>query len=480
MATIILGSQWGKQLLPCPAISALGDDTDVMLTRLRSIKENLPISSPPERRFARELRVVTMLCELQMLFRQDIGAALLTQIGSANGVSYSFHLLPSGLVNPKCINFIGSGVVFHVPSFFKELKELDDKGLANVYDRIFVSDRVHIDLDLHAAVDGLEEIELGGGAQDWYHRPWNNKFNPISHLRGYANLSLLRSLLQRKSKQSSLFEIQANRNGIRLAEVFNEKLFESKLRQLAKGYKARYGDLLQYDVEEELARFNEYRPELAKYAIDGVVFMSDAQKKNTPLLVEGANYVTSSSTTLAGICSGLTLNPKKIGEVIGVVKAYTTRVGAGAFKTEDLGEVGNKLQEIGREWGVSTGRRRRTGWLDLVVVKYSASVNFYTALNLTKLDVLDTFETIKIAIAYKDPETGEELPSYPADLDALDRAEVVYHEMPGWNTSTENAKTYYDLPKQARAYVEFIENFVDVKIKWIGTGPDRESMIKRA
>ncbi|KAM5377417.1 hypothetical protein ACJZ2D_004956 [Fusarium nematophilum] len=174
--------------------------------------------------------------------------------------------------------------------------------------------------------------------------------------------------------------------------------------------------------------------------------------------------------------------------------ADTTRVGAGAFKTEDTGEAGTKLQELGHKWGTSTGRRRRCGWqvvqhwiswillimrrLDLVIVRYSNSVNYYDSINLTKLDVLDTFETIKVAVAYR--LDGEELSSYPADLDALDRAEVVYKEFPGWQKSTTNCRTYYDLPQNARNYVEFIEKFVGVKIKWIGTGPDREAMITRA
>ncbi|KAI0205770.1 Adenylosuccinate synthetase [Astrocystis sublimbata] len=379
----------------------------------------------------------------------------------ANGVSYSFHLLPSGLINPKCMNFIGSGVVFHVPSFFKELAELEAKGLPSVHDRILVSDRVQIDLEMHVRADGLEEKELGEGKIG----TTNRGIGP-----SYAS--------------------KAARSGIRLAEVFNPELFETKLRRLADGYRKRFGDLFEYNIEDELARFNEYRPKLAKYAVDGVTFMRSAQESNTNILVEGANalmldidygsypFVTSSNTTLAGIIGGLTLNPKNLTEIIGVVKAYTTRVGQGAFKTEEFGEVGTQLQEIGREWGTSTGRRRRCGWLDLVVVKYSASINFYTALNLTKLDVLDTFETIKIAIAYK--VDGEELDSYPASLDILDKAEVVYHEMPGWQKPTTDAKSFYDLPKAARDYVEYIENFVGVKIKYIGTGPDRESMIKRS
>ncbi|KAM5388026.1 hypothetical protein ACJA88_001286 [Fusarium oxysporum] len=383
----------------------------------------------------------------------------------ANGVSYSFHLLPSGLINPKCMNFIGSGVVFNVPQFFKELQDLSDKGLEAVHDRIRVSDRVHIDLQLHIAADGLEEQELGEG-----------KIGTTGRGIGPS------------------YSCKAARSGIRLADVFNPKLFEQKLRRLADGYRKRYGDLFKYDVEEELAQFEEYRHKLRKYSVDGVSFMKSAQKSNTPILIEGANhkqgplqgkgmrseaggsspfiqalmldldygsypYVTSSNTSLAGIIGGLTLDPTKITEIIGVVKAYTTRVGSGAFKTEDTGEVGTKLQEIGREWGTSTGRRRRCGWLDLV------------------LDVLDTFETIRVATAYKID--GKEIDSYPADLDILDQCEVVYKDFPGWQTPTTNAKSFEDLPKEARAYVEFIEEYVGVKVKYIGTGPDREAMIKR-
>ncbi|PNP48804.1 hypothetical protein TGAMA5MH_00258 [Trichoderma gamsii] len=374
----------------------------------------------------------------------------------------AFHLLPSGLVNPNCRNLIGSAVVAHIPSFFSELETLERKGLENVHDRIFISDRVHIDLDLHVAVDGLEEVELG-----------DRKVGTTGRGIGPA------------------YSTKAARSGIRLAEVFNAELFDSKLRRLAAGYQKRYGDLLKYDVEEEIARFNEYRPKLRKYTVDAIAFMKDAQAKNTKILCEGANalmldldwgsypYVTSSSTGIGGMVTGLALDIRKIGEVVGVVKAYTTRVGFGAFKTEDLGEIGKKLQERGREWGTSTGRTRRCGWLDLVVVKYTTDVNHYTALNLTKLDVLDTFPTIKIATAYKDPETGEKLESYPASLDVLDRAEVIYHEMPGWNQSTTNVKTFEELPKEAQDYILFIEEFVGVKIKWVGTGPDREAMITR-
>ncbi|KAF5541499.1 adenylosuccinate synthetase [Fusarium mexicanum] len=389
------------------------------------------------------------------------------------------------------MNFIGSGVVFHVPSFFSELKELE-KNLTAVHDRILVSDRVNILLDLHIAVDGLEEEELGDAAIGTIRRG----IGPC-------------------------YQTSRARTGIKMADVFNPEVFEQKLRRLADGFQKRFGELLKYDIEDELARFDEYRQTLSKYVVDGVAFMRSAQESNMKIVVEGANYVgrsvsvkspvkergsgtwrlylfpfkqalmldvdygsypfvTSSSTTLAGIIGGLALNPKNITETVGVVKAYTTRVGAGAFKTEDTEEIGTKLQEIGREWGTSTGRRRRCGWLGKhnLNLSYSNSINYYDCLNLTKLDVLDTFETIKIAIAYKID--GEELDSYPADLDILNRAEVVYHEMPGWQKPTTNARTYYDLPRAAREYVEYIEKFVGVKIKYIGTGPDREAMIQRA
>ena len=161
-----------------------------------------------------------------------------------------------------------------------------------------------------------------------------------------------------------------------------------------------------------------------------------------------------------------------------MVKAYTTRVGAGPLPTEQLNESGEKLQSIGREWGVTTSRRRRCGWLDLVIVKFSTAVNHYTAMNLTKLDILDDFPEIQVATAYQ--LDGRALESFPADLQTLARAEVQYTTLPGWQKPTTGAKSYYDLPKNARAYVEFIEEFLGVKVKYIGTGPAREDMIGRS
>ncbi|RYP74880.1 hypothetical protein DL771_002801 [Monosporascus sp. 5C6A] len=272
-----------------------------------------------------------------------------------------------------------------------------------------VVDGVSYDFHLHICVDGLEEKELGG-----------------------------RNIGTTKRGIGPTYSSMASRNGITISEMFNEEVFERKLRNLAAGYKKRFGDLLEYDVEEELERFKKYRPDLANYVVDAVPLIADAQKKGSKILVEGCQammldikfgtypFVTSSNTGIGGIFTGLALNPRQIDHIIGVAKAYSTRVGSGCLPTELFDETGEKLP-----------------------------------------------------VAYRDPLTGATLESFPADIDLLERVDVVYHEMEGWNKPTTSAKAYYDLPKQARAYVEFIEEFIGVKVAWIGTGPGRGDMIFR-
>ncbi|RPB04197.1 Adenylosuccinate synthetase [Choiromyces venosus 120613-1] len=373
-----------------------------------------------------------------------------------NGITYDFHILPSGLVNPKCLNIIGSGVVVHVPSFFYELENIQKKGL-DTTNRIFVSDRAHLVFDLHQLVDGLEEVELGA-----------------------------KGIGTTRRGIGPTYSTKAARSGIRVYELFHWEEFEKKLRLLAAGYKRRFGDLLKYDVEEELARYKVYYETLRPYVVDAVVFIKHAFDTNKRVLVEGANalmldidygtypFVTSSNTGIGGAITGLAISPFKIKNIIGVVKAYTTRVGAGPFPTEQLNEVGDHLQSVGREFGVTTGRRRRCGWLDLVIVKYSTSVNHYTSLNLTKLDILDGLKEIKVAVGYR--VDGEELESFPADLTTLERVEPIYRIFPSWSTPTTKATSWDQLPVEAREYIEFIEEFVGVKVEHVGVGPGREHM----
>lgn len=371
---------------------------------------------------------------------------------------FDFHLLPSGLVNPRCAGFIGSGVVIHVPSFFTELDTLEKKGL-DASGRLFVSDRAHLVFDFHQIVDGLKEVELGGS-----------------------------SIGTTKKGIGPAYGSKASRSGLRVHHLYDQDLFATKFRNLVEGRIKRYGNF-EYDTEGEIARYRAFAERLRPFVVDGVTFIHTALAQNRRVLVEGANalmldidfgtypFVTSSSTSIGGVCTGLGIPPKLVGKTIGVMKAYTTRVGAGPFPTEQLNDDGVRMQEVGAEWGVTTGRRRRCGWLDLVVMKYSHMINGYSSLNLTKLDVLDAFDSIKVGVAYY--HNGVELASFPADLDLLAQVEVKYETLPGWKTDISKITEYDALPENCKNYVEFCEKFLGVPIQYIGVGAGRENMIYR-
>ncbi|KIV88478.1 adenylosuccinate synthase [Exophiala mesophila] len=418
-----------------------------------------------------------------------------------NDVTYDFHILPSGLINPSCqVNLIGTGCVVHIPSFFKELAALEQKGLEGVRDRILISDRAHVCFDLHSVVDGIAEdsrknIEGGKGV-----------------------------IGTTRKGIGPAYSDKVARKGVPFWMLVNEQQrWIQRLRDLDAGYRKSYPDapaLQAYSVEDEINKLQGLRAELQRYVVDQTPLLAQAVgtksstastigtngtlAQQTPnILIEGANallldidhgtypYVTSSNTGLGGVFTGLAgLSPQSLSapgsNVVGVVKAYTTRVGSGPFPTE-LDEAispvdadyGERLQRIGREFGVTTGRKRRCGWFDLVLVRYSAAVNCYTQLNLTKLDVLDDFDEIRVATGYK--VDGNLLPSFPADLDALEggKIEMVYKTFKGWKTQTTGIKTFAELPVQAREYIEYIEREVNIPIKWIGTGPKRSDMIVR-
>jgi len=375
-------------------------------------------------------------------------------------IKYDFHLLPSGLVSPKCISLIGPGVVVHVPSFFAELDALLQKGL-NCEGRLFLSDRAHLVFDFHQIVDGLKEVELGG-----------------------------KSIGTTKKGIGPAYSSKASRSGMRIHHLFDHETFAAKFRKLVEGRFKRYGHF-EYDTEGEIIRYKELAERLRPYVIDSLTYIHKAIDEKKRILVEGANalmldldfgtypFVTSSSTAIGGVCTGLGIPPKKIGTVIGVVKAYTTRVGGGPFPTEQLNDVGKYLQSVGAEVGVTTGRVRRCGWLDLVVLQHSTRVNGYDAFNLTKLDVLDGMKEIKVGVGYT--LDGKEMEGFPANLDLLERPgfEVKYETLPGWSEPIIDIREWNQLPANCRSYVEFIEKFLGVPVKWIGVGPGREAMIAK-
>lgn len=453
-------------------------------------------------------KLVDILCASASMCCRAAGGHNAGHTIVANGVTYDFHILPSGLINPSCtLNLIGGGCVVHLPSFFKELGALEEKGLQNVRQRVKISDRAQVCFDLHCAVDGISEEILrseDGG-------------------KGMIGTT--------KKGIGPCYSDKVGRKGVSIGMLASgpEAQWEKRLRTLHQGYISTYGEhaLSHYDVEAEVSRLKEFRRELASgdYTIDAMPVLSrtignkriasngvPAGAENSDLsryvLIEGANalmldidhgtypYVTSSNTGLGGVFTGLVgLDPLSLAHpessIIGVVKAYTTRVGSGPFPTElnstiphvtaEDARAGDELQRIGREFGVTTGRKRRCGWLDLVVLKYSLGVNSYTHLNFTKLDVLDSFSEIKIAVGYKNRRDGSEIPGFPANLDLLEpeHIEIVYKTMPGWKTETTGTREWEKLPKEAKDYVLFVEAEVGVPIKWIGTGPRREDMVVR-
>uniref|UniRef100_A0A671SB00 Adenylosuccinate synthetase n=1 Tax=Sinocyclocheilus anshuiensis TaxID=1608454 RepID=A0A671SB00_9TELE len=368
-----------------------------------------------------------------------------------DSVEYDFHLLPSGIINPMVTAFIGNGVVIHLPGLFEEAEKnvRKGKGLEGWENRLIISDRAHIVFDFHQAVDGVQEQERQQQAG--------------------------KNLGTTKKGIGPVYSAKAARSGLRICDLLAD--FQE--------FSERSGWLPHFLT----LFFQTYVDRIKPMVRDGVFFMYEAlHGPSKKILVEGANaalldidfgtypFVTSSNCTVGGVCTGLGMPPQNVGEVYGVVKTYTTRVGIGAFPTEQNNEIGELLQRRGKEVGVTTGRKRRCGWLDLVLIKYAHMINGFTALALTKLDILDVLPEIKVGVAYK--VDGEIIPHFPANQEVLQKVEVQYETLPGWKTDTSAARTFEELPENAQKYACYIEDHLGVPVKWIGVGKSRESMIQ--
>lgn len=370
---------------------------------------------------------------------------------------YFFHMVPSGLIQPKAVSVIGNGVVIHIPQFFDELQALEAKGVKDWQGRLLVSDRAHIVFDLHQESDKLREGGKGG-------------------------------LGTTKKGIGPTYASKAQRIGLRICDLVGDfKIFEQKFQGLVSHFKRLYPDL-STNIQDELEKYKIYAEKIRPLVCDTVSYMHKAlQNESAKIIVEGANalmldidfgtypYVTSSSCAVGAVCTGLGIPPTAIGDVYGVTKAYTTRVGHGGFPTELKDDTGDKMQRIGKEFGVTTGRKRRCGWLDLVMIKYSHMINNFTSLVIAKLDILDTFEEVKIGISYK--HKGKSLESFPASVEILDEIEVEYITLPGWMTSINHCRTFNELPANAQAYIRKIEEITEIPVKWVGVGKSRDAMI---
>jgi len=372
-----------------------------------------------------------------------------------NNIKHILHNIPSGIFREDKLNIIANGVVLDPIVFRREIESLEEMGI-DLTKNLWISNKAHLILPTHRILDAASEAAKG-------------KSKIGSTLKGIG----------------PTYMDKTGRNGLRVGDIdrnFKEKYeaLRTKHTQLLKQYD------FDYTLDEE-EKFFEAIELIRKFTrVDTEYELHNFLEQGKSILAEGAQgtlldidfgsypFVTSSNTICAGACTGMGIAPSSIGEVYGIFKAYCTRVGSGPFPSELLDDEGEKLREIGKEFGSTTGRPRRCGWLDLVALKYSLMLNGVTQLIMTKTDVLDTFDVIKVATAYSvDGSLSDQM---PFDLDA--EVKPVYTEMPGWNTDLTEVRTKEQFPKELKEYITFLEKELKVPVKYVSVGPDREQIIE--
>ncbi|WP_286883800.1 adenylosuccinate synthase [Aneurinibacillus sp. UBA3580] len=372
------------------------------------------------------------------------------------GTKYKLHLIPSGIFYKEKICVIGNGMVVNPKALVKELDYLHSNGVST--DNLRISDRAHVIMPYHMKLDAAEEAKKG-----------DNKIGTT--LKGIGPAYMDKSA----------------RIGIRMADLMDKEVFEMKLRRNLEEKNRlfeKYYETEGFTVEEIMNEYLTYAERIRPYVTDTSVVLNDAIDAGKRVLFEGAQgvmldidqgtypFVTSSNPVAGGVCIGSGVGPTKIHHVVGVAKAYTSRVGDGPFPTELHDEIGNRIREVGREYGTTTGRPRRVGWFDSVVVRHARRVSGITALSLNSLDVLSGLKTVKICAAYR--YKGEVIEHYPANLNILAECEPVYEELPGWDEDITGVRSLDELPENARHYVERITQLTGIPLSTFSVGPDRE------
>ncbi len=372
------------------------------------------------------------------------------------GIKHVLHTIPSGIFRQNAVNVVGNGVVIDPIIFKKEIDALEERGV-DATTRLKISKKAHLILPTHRLLDAASEAAKG-------------KLKIGSTLKGIG----------------PTYMDKTGRNGLRVGDILTDK-FEDKYNFLKDKHEQMLGHYGAAGVSSEMEiEWLESLNTLKRFElIDSEPYLNKQLRSGKPILAEGAQgslldidfgsypFVTSSNTVCAGACTGLGVAPNRIGNVIGIFKAYCTRVGSGPFPTELFDDTGNKLCEIGHEYGSTTGRKRRCGWLDLPALKYAIMINGVTELNMMKTDVLDTFDTIKICTAYK--VNGELTDQMPFDL--TEKVEPVYTEMKGWETDLTKFTSGDKLPGELKEYIRFIEEETGVPISVVSVGPDREQTL---
>ena len=375
-----------------------------------------------------------------------------------DGIKHVLHTIPSGIFHKKSLNLIGNGVVIDPVIFEKELKNLEPYRI-NLESKLFISRKAHLILPTHRLLDAASELAKG-------------KSKIGSTLKGIG----------------PTYMDKTGRNGIRVGDI-EMKNWSEKYRRLADKHEKLIKNLrvdLQYNLPELEKEFFKAIKTLKKIKfIDSELFIYNQLDNGKKILAEGAQgslldidfgtypFVTSSNTTAAGACTGLGIPPNKIKDVFGIFKAYTTRVGSGPFPTELFNESGKKIAKVGNEFGATTGRPRRCGWLDLVALKYAVKVNGVTKLMMMKGDVLSGFKKIKVCVKYN--RNGNEISHYPFSLD--NNLKPIYKEFDGWKDDISQVNKYEELPNNFLNYVKYLENELRVPISILSVGPDRKQTI---
>ncbi|RNF39918.1 adenylosuccinate synthase [Planococcus salinus] len=371
------------------------------------------------------------------------------------GETYKLHLIPSGIFYKDKISVIGNGMVVDPKALVNELKGLHDRGVTT--ENLRISNRAHVILPYHIKQDEVEEARRGA-----------NKIGTTGKGIGPAYMD------------------KAARVGIRMADLLDHVVFEEKLRMNLNEKNRLFEKFYEtegFTVEEIMEEYYTYGQEIAKYVTDTSKVLNDAVDGGRRVLFEGAQgvmldidqgtypFVTSSNPVAGGVTIGAGVGPTTINHVIGVCKAYTSRVGDGPFPTELFDEVGDQIRTVGKEFGTTTGRPRRIGWFDSVVVRHARRVSGLTDLTVNSIDVLTGLDTVKICTAYR--YQGELITEYPANLRMLADCEPVYEELPGWSEDVTGCKSLDELPENARHYLERIAQLTGVQISIFSVGPDR-------
>ena len=377
-----------------------------------------------------------------------------------NGEKTVLHLLPSGILRESVMCVIGNGVVLSLDALVKEITALEDKQIF-VRDRLRLSGACPLILPSHVALDQARELKKGEG-----------KIGTTGRGIGPA------------------YEDKVGRRGIRLAETLNEERFAEKLKELTEYHNfmlENYYGVEPVDFETTLVSQLALARNLRPLIDDTIELLHSRRKAGADILFEGAQgslldidhgtypFVTSSNTTAGGTATGSGYGPLYLDYVLGITKAYTTRVGSGPFPTELFDEVGAHLASVGHEKGATTGRDRRCGWFDAAAVRFAVRINSVSGICLTKLDVLDGLKTIRVCVGYKGQ--GDSASGSLMDIDSYKALEPIYEDLPGWTESTVGAKSLDELPENARAYIRYIEAAIEVPVDIISTGPDREETI---